>query len=106
MQHLEVSGAVRHINIYIYVVRQLRVKTGHAMLRQSHMWIWQLDRWSGSSPTMHLESSLPCSQKSLKPDNSFLSYLHSVLIFFHLSMSSKWPESFSTKTYWDVTPCF
>ena len=28
MQHLEVSGAVRHIYIYIYVVRQLRVKLG------------------------------------------------------------------------------
>jgi hypothetical protein len=26
MQHLEVSGAVRHIYIYIYNVRQLRVK--------------------------------------------------------------------------------
>ena len=25
MQHLEVSGAVRYIYIYIYVVRQLRV---------------------------------------------------------------------------------
>ena len=25
MQHLEVSGAVRHIYIYIYIVRQLKV---------------------------------------------------------------------------------
>lgn len=57
----------------------------------------QLGRWSRSSPTMYLESSLTCSQKPLKPVNSFLSYLHSVLIFFHLSMSSKWPESFPTK---------
>jgi len=27
MLHLEVSGAVRHIYIYIYIVRQLRVKS-------------------------------------------------------------------------------
>jgi len=33
MQHLEVSGAVRHIYIYIYVVRQLRVNLGRR-------WIW------------------------------------------------------------------
>jgi len=26
MQHLEVSGAVRHIYIYIYVIRRLKVK--------------------------------------------------------------------------------
>ena len=26
MQHLEVGGAVRHIYIYIYVVRRLKVK--------------------------------------------------------------------------------
>ena len=26
MQYLEVSGAVRHIYIYIYVIRQLKVK--------------------------------------------------------------------------------
>ena len=26
MQHLQVSGAVRHIYIYIYVIRRLKVK--------------------------------------------------------------------------------
>ena len=26
MQHLEVSGAVQHIYIYIYVIRRLKVK--------------------------------------------------------------------------------
>ena len=29
MQHLEVSGAVRHIYIYIYVIRRLKVNVHH-----------------------------------------------------------------------------
>ena len=31
MQHLEVSGAVRHIYIYIYVIRRLRVNNTKAL---------------------------------------------------------------------------
>lgn len=62
------------------------------------MWIWQLGRWSRSSPTMYLESSWPCPQKPLKPVNCFVPYLHNVLIFFHLRMSSKWPEVFRLKS--------
>ena len=33
MQHLEVSGAVRHIYIYIYVIRRLKVKVTVVVLR-------------------------------------------------------------------------
>jgi len=34
MQHLEVSGAVQHIYIYIYVIRRLKVKKFHLHTEQ------------------------------------------------------------------------
>ena len=43
MQHLEVSGAVRHIYIYIYIIRRLKVNIQN---RQSRS---QSDRLYGTS---------------------------------------------------------
>ena len=37
MQHLEVSGAVRHIYIYIYVIRRLKVKAVGFAQRESKL---------------------------------------------------------------------
>ena len=33
MQHLEVSGAVRHIYIYIYVIKRLKIKSAGASVQ-------------------------------------------------------------------------
>ena len=49
MQHLEVSGAVRHI--YIYVVRQLRVKVCGELERGSSFGLIGIENmlWAGRS---------------------------------------------------------
>ena len=48
MQHLEVSGAVRHIYIYIYVVRQLRVKWNTYLASVDTVVVLQFWTWGGS----------------------------------------------------------
>ena len=53
MQHLEVSGAVRHIYIYIYVIRRLKVKFKLDIMHYSVL----LQGWVQNFPASHTKAA-------------------------------------------------